>query len=898
MKKNVLRKTGYVLASLAIVGSSLSTPLTVLASSESIQEQQSAILEQAKGYFTPEQQNELQQKMSEEGTKTATESRAKDFDPAITSLTLKTAGTSNINYSFTPAPNAKNAYEGKVQMQASTDLVGKLNGKSLILPNAKEYIEDFENGNYGGVVNVKFAEGVDAKAMYNAIDWQNSTAFSEFTVRILGANTLIWNLRFPNKWDRSTVEFPSDKKNEFKIRIVGAKKSELSEAEWNSYDPASTYAALTAAGLFPGAEKLADMKGSAGGTLTFDTTKYTGNLDDLSDDKEITAGKLAPSKDRFFAPEINFIDRTGLIAGDEGKKNIRKAKIKTGFEYSNPLTIKTKIPTWDSYLSIWDQEGIYNTNTPQNNEVTDEKGVLPGSSIFNRDLIVNAGDDFNEFKTDRFNRVVHYYDKKDVTKGNVGDINTIEVTHTPSNVISDNPTEVVYSGQVNYLDGSTRKLVPNTLNVTNKTMPTTEGTITPDEFTIGDTNITGTYTGDVAKLRLYINGVSVAWGGTVKDGKFTFYAGNQKIGPNDVITLNAYDKDDNLLQENVPVKVKNPETKGTIAPSQYTVGETNVTGSFTGDVVQAKLYVNGNYVSTGGTFVDGKFTYYVGNKIKQGDTAYLVAVDKNGKELDRKNISIKAPETKGTITPSLYTVGETNVTGSFTGDVVQAKLYVNGNYVSAGGTFTNGKFTYYVGNKIKQGDTAYLVAVDKNGKELDRKNISIKAPETKGTIAPSQYTVGESLIKGSYTGDVVKARLLVNGQSISWGGSFVNGAFTYYVNPGLIKTGDSVVLEAYDQSGKKLDFKNVSIKNSVTGSFTSANYKIGDTTIKGTFTGDITVAKVYINGVAQAWGGEFGGGAFSYYVGKNKIQSGDIVTIEGYDKNTQLLATTTVQITQ
>ncbi|EUJ31339.1 cell wall anchor domain-containing protein [Listeria floridensis FSL S10-1187] len=342
-------------------------------------------------------------------------------------------------------------------------------------------------------------------------------------------------------------------------------------------------------------------------------------------------------------------------------------------------------------------------------------------------------------------------------------------------------------------------------------LPITKGNIKPNVYNIGDTNVTGTYQGDVARLRLYINGVSAAWGGSVEKGKFVFYVGNQKISQKDKITFNAYDKENNLLEENVPVQVS------------------------------------------------------------------------------EKQVS-------GTITPDVYNPGNKNTTGKYTGEVTKASLYVNGKYISTGGTFANGNFSYYVGNKIKAQDSAYLIAKDKSGKELDRKNVEIKSVNAVGTIRPDYYIEGKSTIVGSYTGDVSKARLIVNGKTISWGGSFAKGRFSYYVKSNLIKQGASVTMEAYDKNDKKLDSNNVLVSATEKGSFTSATHIVGSSTVKGTFTGDIKIAKVYINGVAKAWGGDFGGGAFSYYVGKNKIKTTDIVTIEGYTKDMKLLDTKQVEL--
>ncbi|MBC1522229.1 hypothetical protein HB912_11285 [Listeria aquatica] len=767
--------------------------------------------------FTKEQQQDLKKVQEkaigmEKGNKASYASSS--VDKSITTLMVhkKSKGDSMTGISYTPSPTANSPYDGgELTASFKAPLTGVVYNK-MLTGNGPEHRKNWEEGNYGARFTYSFPKGVDARQMIQTINWEksNQSPTADFKVRILGVNTLVWNLHWGIKWNRDTITFNPAKPNEFSIMITGKKKSEVSKAEWESYNPVNTIAALTAVGDIPFADNLADMTGSASGALYFDMSKYKGNTDDLTKNNELTSGRLFPSENRQAEYTYYFLDDNALAAGTSGKGDISKSVVKAGHEYDNPSK-STSIPTWDSYLSIWDQEQVYNTNKLENDLVEGEKFALPGDSIFKRNLQVKSGEDFNEFKKDRFNRVINYFTHEDITKGNIGEVSHVNVTHTP-NRVGDGETDVTYKGSISYVNGDTRQLIPNNLKVKNS--PNSEGTIIPDTFTIGDTNITGKYTGDVKTLRLYINGVSVAWGGTLQDGKFTFYAGNQKITANDKLTMNAYDKDNNLLQENVPVNVKE---------------EAAATGS---------------------------------------------------------------------IDPAMYTPGDTNITGTYTGNVAHAKLFVNGNYVSAGGDFSNGVFTYYAGGKIKAGDKAYLVAMDKTGKELDRKDIKINASsETTGSINPSAYTVGENTISGSYTGNVALMHLLVNGKSISWGGTLSNGSFSYYVKAGTIKAGDIVTLEAYDQNNNKLDSKRVQVNGKATsGSIDSATYKLGETTIKGTFSGNIAVAKVYINGVAQAWGGEFGGGGFSYYVGKNKIKAGDNVTIEGYNKDTKLLDTKKVTI--
>ncbi|MDT2012960.1 immunoglobulin-like domain-containing protein, partial [Carnobacterium divergens] len=292
----------------------------------------------------------------------------------------------------------------------------------------------------------------------------------------------------------------------------------------------------------------------------------------------------------------------------------------------------------------------------------------------------------------------------------------------------------------------------------------TVGTITPSEYKLGDSEIKGTYTGDVAKARVTINGQVQAWGGTFNNGTFTYYVGSNKIKDGDIVTISGYDKNDKLL-DTKPVKIIKV-TQGTITPSEYKLGDSEIKGTYTGDVAKARVTINGQVQAWGGTFSNGTFTYYVGsNKIKDGDIVTISGYDKNDKLLDTKPVKI-IKVTQGTITPSEYKLGDSEIKGTYTGDVAKARVTINGQVQAWGGTFNNGTFTYYVGsNKIKSGDNVTITAYDKNDKVLDaNKVVKIKEDTAQGTITPSEYKLGDSEIKGTYTGDVAKARVTINGQ--------------------------------------------------------------------------------------------------------------------------------------
>lgn len=200
-----------------------------------------------------------------------------------------------------------------------------------------------------------------------------------------------------------------------------------------------------------------------------------------------------------------------------------------------------------------------------------------------------------------------------------------------------------------------------------KTVPETSGTIAPKDYTVGEQNITGSFTGDVSQIELYVNGIRKSNGGSFSDGKFIYNVGDQNLKSTDHVTMNAYDRTGKILQKDVVVNVKDVVTVGAIAPNDYTVGDSSITGNFTGDVKQIALYINGNRVSETGPFSNGRFTYNVSEEhIKATDKVTMNAYDQKGKLLQKDvvvHVKNKVVVTAGTITPSDYTVGQTEVKG-------------------------------------------------------------------------------------------------------------------------------------------------------------------------------------------------------------------------------------------
>lgn len=408
------------------------------------------------------------------------------------------------------------------------------------------------------------------------------------------------------------------------------------------------------------------------------------------------------------------------------------------------------------------------------------------------------------------------------------------------------------------------------------------GTITANTYTSGGTTITGTYTGDVTKARLTVNGKVVSWGGSFANNRFSYFVGAGKIKAGDVVKIAGFSNKDKLLDEKTVTVITN--IRGTITPKSYTLGNVLVEGDYTGEVAKARLSVNNQVISWGGSFNANKFSYYVGSgKIKAGDVAKIAAYSKDDELLDEKQVVVDSG-LEGSITPDPYQIGSSSITGKYTGTPYTAKLSINGRLVSSGGTFANGSFSYYVSpTKIKAGDTVKLSLYNQVNGVIDEQIVAI-AGDTNGTITPADYTLGELSIKRTYSGDVALARVYINDVAQSFGGDFRNGTFTYYVG-NKIKYGDQVKIVGYDKNGKVLDSGKAIVVNNpdMERNVTLNAYKLGQKTITGTYTGDIAKARVYINGVAQAWGGTFSSGAFSYYIG-NKIKAGDVVKLSFFNK--------------
>lgn len=434
------------------------------------------------------------------------------------------------------------------------------------------------------------------------------------------------------------------------------------------------------------------------------------------------------------------------------------------------------------------REGI--SHAERTADVSDKTGSMP--VINASDIELNVGDKFDPMAN------VTATDKED------GDLtNKIKITANNVDTSKTGTYHVTYSVQ-----DSDNNITTKTITV--KVVEKTVGEIKSAVYVVGNSAITGTYSGDVTQFQVTVNGAKLYTGGTTTNGTFNYNVDANLIGPNDVVTITAFDKNGRVLDENKPVKI----ISGTFSPDEYVIGESKgITGTYTGDVHHFELYVNDFKVSDGGSAVGGTFNYYVQNgRIKEGDNVYLIAYDVNGNKLATEPVKVSVYKSSGTITPDTYVLGSGKyITGTFTGDVSYAKVTVNGVELSPGGDFpTNGnEFTYYVDSLIRNTDAdVTITAYDKNNNQLDSKKVHVVAPDFSGDIYPDEYILGEAYITGIFEGDVSYAKVYVDGRELKPGGNFdVNThEFTYYVGANTVTNiNQTVTIVAYDQYYNELN---------------------------------------------------------------------------------------------
>ncbi|MBC1291308.1 Ig-like domain-containing protein [Listeria booriae] len=331
-----------------------------------------------------------------------------------------------------------------------------------------------------------------------------------------------------------------------------------------------------------------------------------------------------------------------------------------------------------------------------------------------------------------------------------------------------------------------------------------------DDYNKGDEYVTGKTDLATSKIGLYDSQGNLLRTGLVNpDGTYKIYASDkafmQVIG--NVFTVRA------INSANVPGVAANSPVLGERVPSKvtaaaYNLGDNNVTGTYTGAGAKVQLFVNGVLVKNGALdTATGTYQVYAKDYIKATtDNVEIVLYDKNWQELDRTKVDVKAAAGQTLkITPDTYTIGDSNLTGTFDGVSQSIKLYVNGELARTGQISGDGKtFVVYAQDKIKSvTDVVTVVGVDKDGKEVTAP-VTVKAASEAPDalkIGAISYKLNTDNLTGSYTGTMNGVELWVNGVKARTGGFDATAqTFTVYAKDKITSTSDVVQIKGYDKN--------------------------------------------------------------------------------------------------
>lgn len=418
-------------------------------------------------------------------------------------------------------------------------------------------------------------------------------------------------------------------------------------------------------------------------------------------------------------------------------------------------------------------------------------------------------------------------------------------------------------------------------------------TVNPYYLTPGE-SLSGTYEGDISIARLFVNGVQQSIGGNFNDGQFSYFVPNTSLTIEDqvmLVGLNAKKE----VQVVAPVSVIQ---LGECLVHPFKMGQdTYVTGTYQkATPIKAQITINGVPKALGGTFEKGTFSYYVGtDAISLGSTVTLAFYDANGYLIEEQPVHFYGAK----ILKAHYGFGRSSIEGTYEGNVSRFNLVKESSdgtqtVLGWGGTLfsdeTPKRFSFWVkASALKESDQLWLTPFNEQDQALNDE-FPVTVEQTTLQVAP--YYLGESFITGTYTGPIKGAFLYGGGTDVPLrkGGDFYeDGHFRFY-SAGLDLSQSPVTLVPYNGSGDLLTVEQeINIRK---GKLLPDAYFIGANFIKGSYTGDIQLAKLQVNDDPSkiSWGGTFEKNQFSFYVHPSWItKTTDVLSLTGYSSSSEVI---------
>lgn len=179
--------------------------------------------------------------------------------------------------------------------------------------------------------------------------------------------------------------------------------------------------------------------------------------------------------------------------------------------------------------------------------------------------------------------------------------------------------------------------------------------------------------------------------------------------------------------------------------------------------------------------------------------SFEVSITVNGNEYDKsEKINVTTQEKpKPSISPAKYSLTDTEIKGTYFGDIAKARAYVNDVAQKFGGTFgQDGTFTYYIGSAVtKLTDTLVIVGYDAKDVELARSSVKVNIKPNAPII--DTFTEGMAYVRGKLTGGSAKVGLVKDGVTLRTA-VVSDNIFSIYATDKNLKAGDKFTVTSLD----------------------------------------------------------------------------------------------------
>ncbi|AQY52157.1 hypothetical protein PWEIH_07031 [Listeria weihenstephanensis FSL R9-0317] len=371
---------------------------------------------------------------------------------------------------------------------------------------------------------------------------------------------------------------------------------------------------------------------------------------------------------------------------------------------------------------------------------------------------------------------------------------------------------------------------------------------TDTDYTIHDTQITGTYGTEIYAIKLQTTGMTknATLDGT---GRYAISVEDMMISPGDILELIAIDRQ-GVERYRLPVRVLEAPLDYTLTGSDYTLGTDQITGTFGRDIRVVSAVIRNIEVPVTITGINTfQVTGLAAKNIRWEDTFIL-----RGKGVDDEicqEIEIQYLDYGMTVVTYVIAYPERALTGTHGHSIAGVSLWIDGKEMLDIPMDGNGNYTLKDTTILLTSVSKEVEIVGRNewGQEASRIPVIMSSLFQ---VTAQDYTIGETAtFAGTYSDSVFKVRLWVNGEVVEQAATDGNGNYTFAKASTFIKTVNDIVEivgvnKVYQERVRLL----VRVNAPKDYSLTTSSFVINQSKIlTGTFGKDIQGVRLCVNGV-------------------------------------------------